>query len=73
MHPVNVPTETRRSLMELNQVHRMTTAGLAEYMKSATDYRIQFVGKHEDNKPEKESRTHRAKNFQRQVRMEDVT
>ena len=60
-------------LMELNQVHRMTTVGLAEHVKSETDYRIQFACKHEDNKPEKGSITHPAKNFQTQMQMEDVT
>ena len=59
--------------MELNQVHRMISVGLAEYVKSSTDYRIQFVSKHEDSKPEKVSLTHRAKNFQGQIEMEDVT
>ena len=60
-------------LMELNQVHRATTVGLAEYMKSSTDYQIQFVHKHEHSKPEKTSLTHLAKNFKKQVRIEDVT
>ena len=39
-------------LRELNQVDRMTTVGLAEYVKGSTDYGIQFVRKHEANKPE---------------------
>ena len=60
-------------LMELNQVHLMTSVGLAEHVTSATDYRIQFLSNHEDSKPEKVSLTHQAKHFQRQVRMEDVT
>ena len=37
-------------LMELNQVHRGMSVGLAEYVKWSTDYRIQFVNKHEHNK-----------------------
>ena len=48
-------------LMELNQVHRATTVGLAEYVKSSTDDRIQFVY----NKPEKISLTHLAKSFKK--------
>ena len=65
----NVPAEKGGGggLMELNQVHRATTGGLAEYVKSSTDYRIQFVHKHEHNKAEKVSLTHLAKNFQKQV------
>ena len=42
-------------------------------MKSSTVYRVQFVHNHEDNKPEKVSLTHLAKNFQKQVRIEDAT
>uniref|UniRef100_A0A8C4Q5F8 L-aminoadipate-semialdehyde dehydrogenase-phosphopantetheinyl transferase n=1 Tax=Eptatretus burgeri TaxID=7764 RepID=A0A8C4Q5F8_EPTBU len=37
------------SLMELNRVHRMTTTGSAEYVKSS-DNRVQFVHKHEDRR-----------------------
>ena len=59
--------------MELNQVHRALTVGLTETVKSSTGYRIQFEHKHEHNTPEKVSLTHLAKNFQKQVRIEDVT
>ena len=59
-------------LMELNQVHRVMTVGLAEYVKSSTDNQIKFVHKHE-HKPEKVSLTHLVENFQKQVWMEDVT
>ena len=45
--------EAGSGLMELNQAYRMTTVGLAKYVKSATDYQIQFIRKHKDNKPEK--------------------
>ena len=51
----------------------MTTVGLAEYVKSSTDYRIKFVSKHEGSKPEKGSLTQGAKKFQRQLQMEDAT
>ena len=50
--------------MELNKVQRVTTVRLAEYVKSATDYRIQFVGKHDDNKLEMLSLIHLANIFQ---------
>ena len=59
--------------MKLIQVLRMTTVRLAEEVKSSTDYGIQFVSKPKDSKPEKVFLTHLAKNFQRQVRIEDVT
>ena len=58
--------------MEFNQVHRMMTVGLVEYVKSSTDDGIKFVHKHEDQ-PEKVSLTHLAKYFQEQVRIEDTT
>ena len=58
--------------MELNQVHRATSVGLAEYVKCSTDYQIQFVNKHEHNKPEKVSLIHLARNFQKQVWIEDT-
>ena len=56
MYPDNAPAEERRRwhLMELNQVHRATTVGLAEYVKNSTDDQIQFVHKHE-HKSEKVS------------------
>ena len=47
--------------MELIQVLRAMTVGLADYMESSTDDRIQVVYKHE-HKPEKVSLTHLAKN-----------
>ena len=53
--------------MELNQVHRTTRVGLAEYAKSSTDYRLRFVHEQENNKPEKGSLIHSATNFQKQV------
>ena len=53
--------------MQLNQVHRAKTGGSVEDVKSSTDDRIQFVYKHEHNKPEKVSLTHFAKIFQKQV------
>ena len=40
-------------LMELNQMHRAMSVGLAEYVKYSTDDGIKFVNKHEHNKPEK--------------------
>ena len=59
-------------LIGLNQVHRATSVGRAEYVKCSTDYRIQFVNKHEHNKPEKLFLIHLARNFQKQVRIEDA-
>ena len=41
--------------MELNQVHRTSRVGLAEFVKSSTDYRMRFVHEQENNKPEKGS------------------
>ena len=58
--------------MELNQVHRATSVGLAKYVKCSTDYWIQYVNKHEHNQPDKLSQTHLARNFQKQVRIEDT-
>ena len=58
--------------MELNRVYRVTSGGLAEYVTCSTDYRIQFENKHEQNKPEKVSLIHLARNFQILVRIADT-
>ena len=59
--------------MELKQVHREMSGEIAEYVKCSTDYQIQFVNKYEHNKPENVFRTHLARNFQKQVQIEDTT
>ena len=55
--------------MELNQVHRTSCVGLAEYVKSSTVYQMRFVQKQENNRPEKGSLIHLATNFQKQVQI----
>ena len=52
--------------MELNQVHRTSCVGLAEYVKNSTDDRMRFVHEQENNRPEKGSLIHLATNFQKQ-------
>ena len=58
--------------MELNKVHRTTCVGLAEYVKSSADFSMRFAHEQE-NKPEKGSLIHFAKNFQKQVQMMATT
>ena len=59
--------------MELKQVHRTMCIGLAECVKSSTDYCMRFVHDQENNKPEKGSLINLATNFQKQVQMMDTT
>ena len=53
--------------------HAHTHVRLAEYVKCSTDDQIKFENKHEHNKPENVSLIHLARNFQKQVRIEDIT
>ena len=57
----------------IRRTHTHAHVGLVEYVKCSTDYQIQFVNKHEHNKPEKVSQIHLVRNFQKQVQIEDST
>ena len=59
--------------MELNQVHRTPCVGLTVHVKSSTDSQMTFVHEQENNRPEKGSLIHLAKNFQKQVQVMDTT
>ena len=51
---LNLPRrEGGGGLIELNQMHKTTCVGIAEYMKSSTDYWKRFVREQENNKLEK--------------------
>ena len=53
-------------------MHRTSCVGLAEYVKSSTDYWMRFVHEQENNKIEKGSLIHLATNFQKQVHVMDI-
>ena len=59
--------------MELNQVHRTSCIGLAEFVKSSTDYWMRFVHEQQNDNPEKESLIHLATNFPKMVQMMDTS
>ena len=64
--------EEESGLMELNQLHRVMSVRRAEYVKCSTNPQIQYENNHEHNKHEKVSRIHFARNFKKQVWIEDT-